>query len=388
MLNKYKCRILTTVPRQAIKIEASSDFLIFLLENKNIFIRNLKTKKKLESSISGIADISLVKYLDLLIAINYKQEMLVFDINENKVIITVQLTENIKYLLSSDYKPFILAYGDSGFVDVYMALTGDLIDRIGPFYTINALFFDEDKKVLSILENDLKIRVIACNINITPNKNNLADNDDQYSFISGFDFLSPNIFHSFTKNRPKQEELKISNEIFTKNIVEIIKSYEYKPEDRMLTTLEKMTQQMKLDIDLTQNDIFFYLLHKVNRIKYEAGIKSLSYDMIIEEFSFCQNIDYKFDIIVKSFALSKDKRFFAVGCHPGIIKIYLTSQMRTLYSLSDPGAELVSLAFTPDSKFLIIARDVDEVEIWSMASGKQTHKVNLTGKFFIFLLNF
>lgn len=73
-----------------------------------------------------------------------------YDLNKSKLISTLQMPNHIKYIIASDYKPVLLVYGDSGFIEIYLALTGDLINRLGPFGLIEGVFFDEIKESIAV----------------------------------------------------------------------------------------------------------------------------------------------------------------------------------------------------------------------------------------------
>lgn len=136
---------ITQTPKALLQIEVSSRFVVMLHENHTIIVRDLERKEKLESlsKLRKLQLVKLIKNLDMLVTLNYKKEILVYDLNKQKLISTLQMPNHIKHVICSDFKPVLLVYGDSGFIEIFLALTGDLINRIGPFGLIEGVFFDE-----------------------------------------------------------------------------------------------------------------------------------------------------------------------------------------------------------------------------------------------------
>jgi len=107
-----------------------------------------------------VQQLYLIQTLDLLILFNYKKEIVVYDLNKCETISTLQMPNFVKYIICSDYKPIFLVFGDSGFIEIFLALTGDLINRIGPFGPIEGVFLDENNKTLSVLNTNMKVTII------------------------------------------------------------------------------------------------------------------------------------------------------------------------------------------------------------------------------------
>lgn len=325
---KFKAKQLSSTPILALAMQASANHLVFLLENRNIYIRELESKKKLESSMSKIVDLTLIKHLNLLVALNFKQEIFVLDLEQNKLLITVQLPRHINHILCSHYRPYILVFGDFGFVDIYLALTGDLINRIGPFNNIQRIFYDERSGTLCVMEKDLRVQVFKIKVKMEQLEQT-KDSD------LNFEFLSPNIFHSFYSKENYWVESKKKYKKVIDILIDLINKFQHNQDAGILRKLEKISESIKKEIDICSNSNLRLLLLKVCELKYQNGIGEVDYNIFFEDFSFCQSTKDKFDIIISCFALSKDKRFFAVGYYPSLVKIFLTAERRVIYTLSD-----------------------------------------------------
>lgn len=107
-----------------------------------------------------VQQLHLIQNLDLLILLNYKKEVIVYDLNKCETISTLQMPNFVKYIICSDFKPIFLVYGDSGFIEIFLALTGDLINRLGPFGPIEGVFLDELNKTLAVLNTNMKVTIL------------------------------------------------------------------------------------------------------------------------------------------------------------------------------------------------------------------------------------
>ena len=96
----------------------------------------------------------------MLILLNYKKEIIVYDLNKCETVSTLQMPNFVKYVICSDSKPIFLVYGDSGFIEIFLALTGDLINRIGPFGPIEGVYLDELNKTIAVLNTNMKVTIL------------------------------------------------------------------------------------------------------------------------------------------------------------------------------------------------------------------------------------
>lgn len=57
--------------------------------------------------------------------------------------------------------------------------------------------------------------------------------------------------------------------------------------------------------------------------------------MVCDAYSFCNDIENKFDILINDAAVSPNRRFFAVVYVPGTMKIFRTSDAALLHTVSE-----------------------------------------------------
>jgi hypothetical protein len=86
------------------------------------------------------------------------------------------MPNQIRNIICSDYKPVILVYGETGFIEIYLTLTGDLINRIGPFGKIEAVFFDENKETIAIFNTNMKVTIMAIKLDISDDRDTILTN--------------------------------------------------------------------------------------------------------------------------------------------------------------------------------------------------------------------
>ena len=161
-----------------------------------------------------------------------------YDLNKSKAISTLQMPNHIKHVICSDYKPVLLVYGDSGFIEIYLALTGDLINRIGPFGLIEGVFFDENKDSIAIFNQNMKVTVLNIKLDIAEDRDTILTN-----------VMRPVIVNTFNKEvlpmEPDNESLAVVNSLKL-----VMTQYMMGKRDSYLKTLEKMAEEIKKDQNL------------------------------------------------------------------------------------------------------------------------------------------
>jgi hypothetical protein len=145
------------------------------------------------------------------------------------------MPNHIKHVICSNYKPVLLVYGDSGFIEIYLALTGDLINRIGPFGLIEGVFFDENKDSIAIFNQNMKVTILNIKLDIADDRDTILTN-----------VMRPVIVQTFNKEvlpmEPDNESLAVVNSLKL-----VMTQYMMGKRENYLKTLEKMAEEIKKD---------------------------------------------------------------------------------------------------------------------------------------------
>ena len=76
-------------------------------------------------------------------------------------------------------------------------------------------------------------------------------------------------------------------------------------------------------------------MNQIATYKYQAGAQNIEYNMVCDTFSFCHDIENKFDILINDAAVSPNRRYFAVVYVPGTMRIFRTSDAKLLHTVSE-----------------------------------------------------
>lgn len=225
----------------------------------------------------------------------------------------MQLPPTAQNIIASKYQPVVLVFAQSGYIDIYLTLTGNLVNRIGPFGNFKSLFFHELEKKLCIFHKNLKIYILNIKVDFTEtDKNNL-----------GY-YCRPVIIHNFTSIAEKspltEEEINI-----IKSMKLMLKDYLKGRNLQAIGGLEKLAEEVKSEIDLGRSKEFLTMMKVVCKSKYELGVENIGFNLIFEEFSLCNLVENKFDLLIQHAAISPDRRFFAVANIPGNLRIFSTT---------------------------------------------------------------
>ena len=170
-----------------------------------------------------------------MVILNYKKEILVYDLHKSELLSTLQMPNHIKHIICSNYKPILLVYGDSGFIEIYLALTGDLINRIGPFGIIEGVFFDENRDSIAIFNANMKVTILNIKLDISEDRDTILTNVMRPVIVNTFN-------HEVLPMEPDNESLAVVNSLKL-----VMTQYMRARRDRELKTLEKMAEEIKKD---------------------------------------------------------------------------------------------------------------------------------------------
>lgn len=365
-----KFSLISETERNLEQIQINKTFSCMLFDNRSLVIRNLDTKKKVESSgAAKVRQIQLIDFMNLLVLLNYKNQMVTIDLKTNKMINSKLLDTQITSLISSKFHPLVIAYGSQGFIQVLQAVHGEVITRLGPFKSIDVCHYDEPYEMLTVIEENKNVKMFKLSLKTI---GRIKEPHPIFKPIVMHTFDNKELVPSATAEQIEQNKTELTN---------IVKAFMQTREVKHLITLEKNFEALKSRINICDHYDFLLMMRKVNQLKYKNGMKKIGFNLVYEEFSYCQQIEHKFDNIISCCAVSAKKRFLAVSSRGMPIHIYALSTLTRVHEIDDKlKSETVDLCFTPDEKLIIKATETGNILSWDLEHMKPIHKMKVVGE--------
>lgn len=270
-------------------------------------------------------------------------------------------------IIASKFHPLIILHGTYGFVKVCQIVDGEFITGLGPFRHINECYYDEYSECLAIFGEQNNVKLVKLSMKSIGRKkaiHKLFRPVIMHNFENKDDLLASD----FNRAEKDKEELKST-----------IKNFITNKEVKDLITLEKTLEGFKAKVDLSDNFDYLLMMRKVSQLKYKNGMKKIAYNLVYEDFNFCNNIDKKFDCILGGTCLSFNKRFVAISVLHSSLYIFHLPTMKILHTIDDNlKFRAVDMLFTPDERLFIKADTSKEVKTWDMQRGEVTHYLVLS----------
>ena len=368
-LDTLEFKFVTNSERSIEQLQMNSKFYCVLLDNKSLVIRSLETTKKMENvNATKIKQMQLIDLMNLLVLLNYKNELLAIDLLSNRIVQKKQVSEDVQSVIASKFHPLVIVYGSTGFIQIIQVVDGEIISLLGPFRDIFKCFYDEAKECLAVVSHDNNVKLFHLSLKIMGRKKEKHP------------VFRPVIMHSFDSNELEPTVAGEKTDMYKKELMEIVHEFMSTKEVKFLIRLEKNFEMLKTKINLTENYEFLVMMRKVNMLKYKNGVKKIAFNLVYEEFSYCHHLENKFNNIVSCTAVSSQKRFMAFASQKGPLYVYSLSAIKLIFKISDDlDSEVVDLAFTPDEKLVLKVTDANEVASWEMQTGDPIHKLKLKG---------
>lgn len=361
--------MVTTTERNVEQVQINNRFFCVLYDNRSLVIRNLESKKKMENvNATRIKVIQLIDLMNILVILNYRNEMIAVELTSNKIIQKRQLSNSITNMISSKFHPLVIAYGDQGLIQVVQVVDGEVITTLGPFKSIAICYYDEPHEILSVIEETNNIKIFRLSLKQIGRKKQ----PDQV--------FRPIVMHTFDNKEllpsASEEQIKQYKTELTHIVQEFMKSREVKH----LITLEKNFEELKSKINICDHYDFLLMMRKVNQLKYKNGVKEIGFNLVYEEFSFCSKIENKFDNLISCSNVSSKKRFMAIASRGGPLMVYSLATMLLIHKFEDNlDSDVADICFTPDEKLVIKAAETGEILSWDLQHGNPIHKLKLKG---------
>lgn len=361
--------MVTSTERNVEQVQINNRFFCVLYDNRSLVIRNLESKKKMENvNATKIKVIQLIDTMNILVILNYRNEMLAVELNSNKIIQKKQLSNSITNMISSKYHPLVIAYGHQGFIQIVQIVDGEVITTLGPFKSISICYYDEPHEILSVIEENNNVKIFRLSLKQIGRK---KQPDKVFRPIVMHTFDNKELAPSATV-----EQIRQYKDELTHIVQEFMKSREVKH----LITLEKNFEELKAKINICDHYDFLLMMRKVNQLKYKNGVKDIGFNMVYEEFSYCQKIENKFDNLIACSNVSSKQRFMAIASRGGPLLVYSLATMQLIHKFEDNlDSDVVDICFTPDEKLVIKAAETGEILSWDLQKGNPIHKLKLKG---------
>ena len=323
-IDTLEFKFVTNSERSIEQLQINSRFYCVLLDNKSLVIRSLETTKKMENvNATKIKQMQLIDVMNLLVLLNYKNELLAVDLIANKIIQKKQVAEDIQSVIASKFHPLVIIYGKRGFVQIVQVVDGEHITSIGPFTSISTCFYDEQKECLAVVSQGNNVKLFELSLKAMGRKK------------LPHPVFRPVIMHSFDSKELEPTVAGERTEAYKKELKDIVKAFMTTKEVKFLITLEKNFEQLKAKINIGESYEFLIMMRKVNMLKYKNGVKKISFNLVYEEFSYCDHLENKFNNIVSCTSVSSQKRFLALASMGGPLFIYSVSAVKLLYKITD-----------------------------------------------------
>lgn len=324
-LDTLQFKLVTLSERSVDQLQINLKFFCLLFDNKSLVIRNLETKKKHESlNATKVKIIQLIDLMNLLVLVNYRNEMTTVELVSNKAVMKKQLGTEINSVIVSKFHPLAIVYGNFGFVRIIQVVDGEFITTIGPFSSISVCFYDEDIECLAVVTDENMVKLFRLSMKEIGHKK------------PAHNMLKPVIMHNFESEDKLNIQSTSTNEGHLKaELSKIVKAFLRTKEVKELITLERNFENLKAKIDLSQHFDLLLMMRKVNQLKYKNGVDKISFNLVFEEFSYCQLIENKFDNIVSCAAISNHRRFMAISSRNGPIAVYSLATFVQLHLFKD-----------------------------------------------------
>lgn len=369
-LDSLQFSLVTDTERNVEQIQINKHFYCVLFDNRSLVIRNLETRKKMENmNATKIRQIQLIDLMNLLVLLNYKNQLITVDLTTNKIIQKKTLLTQVTSLISSKFHPLAIAYGNHGFIQIVQIVDGEVITTLGPFKSIDICHYDEAYEMLSVIEDNNNVKMFKLSLKTIGNK---KEPDEIFKPIVMHTFDNKDLLPSASAEQIEQNKAEL---------MEIVKAFMQTREVKHLITLEKNFETLKSRINICDHYDFLLMMRKVNQLKYKNGMKKVAFNMVYVEFSYCQLVENKFDNIISCCCVSSKKRFLAVSSRNSPIYIYSLATMTQIHEIDDKlKSETVDLTFTPDEKLIIKACETGEILSWETETMKPVHKLRVLGE--------
>ena len=288
--------------------------------------------------------------------------------SSNKVIQKKQMDNGVTSLISSKYHPLAIVYGHQGFIQVVQVVDGEVITTLGPFKSIDICHYDEAYDILSVIEDNKNLKMFHLSLKNIGHK---KIPDPTFKPIVMHTFDNKELLPSATAEQIEQNKTELTD---------IVKAFMTTREVKHLITLEKNFETLKARINICDHYDFLLMMRKVNMLKYKNGMKKIGFNMVYEEFSFCQHIENKFSNIISCCSISSKKRFLVISSRGMPIYVYSLATLTKIHEIDDKlNSETVDICITPDEKLLIKASETGDILSWELQGMKPVHKIRVIG---------
>lgn len=323
-IDSLKFEFVASTERTVDQIQINSRFVCIIFDNRSLIVRNIETSKKVENvNATKVKAIQLIDLMNLLVILNYKNEMLVVDLISNKVPKKKQMPTYVTSIICSKFHPLVIIYGHVGFINVVQVIDGEFITALGPFKCIQSCFYDEKAECLAVLGDQNNVKLFRLSLK-TIGRQKVPHS-----------VFRPVIIHTFDNRELQSLESSEQVSSMKSELIQIIKAFSTTKEVKHLITLEKNFEELKGRINLYEHYDFLLLMRKVNSMKYKNGVKEIEFNMVYEEFSFCHKIENKFNNIITKTSVSKNRRFMAISAREGPLYIYSLATLTLLQKIAD-----------------------------------------------------
>jgi len=301
----------------------------------------------------------LIDDMDMLVLINMKNELLVVNISENRLVKKMDMEGINPCIIVSRHHPLCIIYSIEGYVRIVHVINGEELFQIGPFLDIAVCYLDEEAGCLSVYSHKQELSMF-----IIPWRRLSSTQSPPISP----QVESPEYYYPLTHPPTHPPTLPVS--VPSRGLLSALREYMEDPDGHNLSLLEDMGERSKLSTHPSPMCADMFILKKISEIKYANGVRNIDYNLVMDGFSLQEVLPPRQDILVSCAVLGRGKRLFAVAVKGRGVVVYSLSTGQVLHTFDESSPkEVVDLLLSSKENLLVRATKDGEISSWELGEG-------------------